>query len=102
MYVGRSFIPNCGGIIDFDGLFSFSHEGRSSISCGEFVIVCSRAQPTIAHLLRSLATNNMLRYGAHLRGTCAFWLARRKELFDQIHVLDSLHLFFTLSAANLQ
>ena len=47
-------------------------------------------------------TNKMLRYGAHLRGTRAFWLARRKELIDQIEVLGSPHAFFTLSAADLQ
>lgn len=47
-------------------------------------------------------TNNMLRYKAHLRGTRAFWLAQRKELIDQIQVLGTPHVFFMLSAADLQ
>jgi hypothetical protein len=44
----------------------------------------------------------MIRYGAKLRGTRAYWHARRNELIDMIRVKGSPHLFFTLSAADLQ
>ena len=50
---------------------------------------------------KSLA-HNMMRYGAGLRGTRAYWLARRRELLDMIRIRGSPHLFFTLSAADLQ
>lgn len=50
---------------------------------------------------RQLASK-MMRYATSLRGTRAFWLARRKELMDMITVKKSPHLFFTLSAADLQ
>lgn len=46
--------------------------------------------------------NTMIRYGAKLRGTRAYWLARRHELMDMIRVQGTPHLFFTLSAADLQ
>lgn len=46
--------------------------------------------------------NRMIRYGAQLRGTRAYWLARRSELIDMIRILQSPHVFFTLSAADLQ
>lgn len=45
---------------------------------------------------------NMIRYGANLRGTRAYWSARRQEVTDMIRVLGSPHVFFTLSAADLQ
>jgi hypothetical protein len=45
---------------------------------------------------------NMIRYGSHLRGTRAYWSARRGELSDAINVLGSPHVFITLSAADLQ
>ena len=61
--------------------------------------------PDIQRLLNdgdhSLALN-MMRYGAGLRGTRAYWLARRRELLDMIRIRGSPHLFFTLSAADLQ
>ncbi|KAF7293451.1 ATP-dependent DNA helicase [Mycena indigotica] len=44
----------------------------------------------------------MIRYGAKLRGTRAYWHARRNELTDMIRVKGSPHFFFTLSAADLQ
>ncbi|CAK5270706.1 unnamed protein product [Mycena citricolor] len=44
----------------------------------------------------------MIRYGTKLRGTRAFWHSRRNELTDMIRVKGSPHLFFTLSAADLQ
>jgi ATP-dependent DNA helicase PIF1 len=46
--------------------------------------------------------SKMLRYAAKLRGTRAFWLARRHELMDMIRAGTSPHAFFTLSAADLQ
>jgi hypothetical protein len=46
--------------------------------------------------------HNMTRYGAGLRGTRAYWLARRRELLDMIRIRGTPHLFFTLSAADLQ
>ncbi|KAJ3505917.1 hypothetical protein NLJ89_g7163 [Agrocybe chaxingu] len=46
--------------------------------------------------------SKMVRYGANLWGTRAFWLSRRHELLDMIRVKNSPHLFFTLSAADLQ
>lgn len=46
--------------------------------------------------------NKMVRYGASLRGTRAFWHERRQELTDMIRVVGTPHLFFTLSAADLQ
>ncbi|OBZ66500.1 hypothetical protein A0H81_13517 [Grifola frondosa] len=49
-----------------------------------------------------LLANRMIRYGAHLRGTRAYWLVRRSELIDMIHIKGSPHVFFTLSAADLQ
>jgi hypothetical protein len=44
----------------------------------------------------------MIRYGAKLRGTRAYWHARQNELIDMIRVKGSPHFFFTLSAADLQ
>ena len=61
--------------------------------------------PDIQQLLHdgdNSIAHNMIRYGAGLRGTRAYWLARRHELLDMIHILGSPHLFFTLSAADLQ
>ncbi len=46
--------------------------------------------------------NRMIRYGAQLRGTRAYWLARRAELIDTIRLKGSPHAFFTLTAADLQ
>lgn len=46
--------------------------------------------------------NKMIRYGSKLRGTRAYWLTRRQELMDMIRMKDSPHVFFTLSAADLQ
>jgi len=46
--------------------------------------------------------SKMMRYGAKLRGTRAYWLARRHELMDMIRTGTSPHAFFTLSAADLQ
>jgi ATP-dependent DNA helicase PIF1 len=46
--------------------------------------------------------HNMIRYGATLRGTRAYWSAHRSELTDAINVLGSPHAFITLSAADLQ
>lgn len=46
--------------------------------------------------------NNMIRYGAKLRGTRAYWHARRNELLDMIRIKGAPHIFFTLSAADLQ
>jgi hypothetical protein len=46
--------------------------------------------------------SKMMRYGAKLRGTRAYWLARRHELTDVIRAGTSPHAFFTLSAADLQ
>jgi ATP-dependent DNA helicase PIF1 len=46
--------------------------------------------------------STMIRYGQHLRGTRAYWLARRHEVMDMTRDLNSPHLFFTLSAADLQ
>ena len=46
--------------------------------------------------------NQMIRYGSKLRGTRAYWLARRHELMDMIRRKGSPHIFFTLSAADLQ
>ena len=43
-----------------------------------------------------------MRYGVHLRGTRAYWSARRAELTDAINILGSPHAFITLSAADLQ
>ncbi len=45
---------------------------------------------------------NMMRYGAQLRGTRAYWSARRSELMDAINILGSPHAFITLSAADFQ
>ncbi|KAF5336454.1 hypothetical protein D9611_006665 [Ephemerocybe angulata] len=44
----------------------------------------------------------MMRYGEDIRGTRAYWAARRQELIDAMRVKDSPHIFFTLSAADLQ
>lgn len=44
----------------------------------------------------------MLRYGATLRGTRAFWAQQRQELVDMIRVIGTPHLFFSLSAADMQ
>jgi ATP-dependent DNA helicase PIF1 len=46
--------------------------------------------------------NKMMRYGSSLRGTRAYWLQRRQELTDMIRQGKTPHLFFTLSAADLQ
>jgi ATP-dependent DNA helicase PIF1 len=46
--------------------------------------------------------NQMMRYGANLRGTRAFWTARRRELMDLIHEKGTPDAFCTLSAADLQ
>ena len=46
--------------------------------------------------------SKMMRYGAKIRGTRAYWLARRHELMDMIRTGKSPHAFFTLSAADLQ
>lgn len=46
--------------------------------------------------------NRMVRYGGNLRGTRAYWLARRAELIDMINMRGSPHAFFTLTAADLQ
>jgi hypothetical protein len=46
--------------------------------------------------------HNRIRYGAGLRGTRAYWLARRRELLDMIRIRGSAQPFFTLSAADLQ
>jgi hypothetical protein len=46
--------------------------------------------------------NQMVRYGSNLRGTRAYWLARRHELMDMIRMKGSPDIFFTLSAADLQ
>ncbi|KDR78546.1 hypothetical protein GALMADRAFT_243965 [Galerina marginata CBS 339.88] len=46
--------------------------------------------------------NQMILHGAKLRGTRAHWLARRHELMDMIRKKGSPHVFFTLSAADLQ
>jgi ATP-dependent DNA helicase PIF1 len=46
--------------------------------------------------------SKMMRYGAKLRGTRAYWLARRHELMDMIRTRTLPHAFFTLSAADLQ
>ena len=46
--------------------------------------------------------NQMIRYGSKLRGTRAYWLARRHELMDMIWTQSSPDVFFTLSAADLQ
>lgn len=46
--------------------------------------------------------STMIRYGQHLRGTRAYWLARQHEVMDMTRDLNSPHLFFTLSAADLQ
>ena len=46
--------------------------------------------------------NQMIRYGSKLRGTRAYWLARRQELMDMIRTKGSPDVFFTLSAADLQ
>lgn len=46
--------------------------------------------------------HNMIRYGAKLRGTRAYWSQRRYELMDMIRVIGTPHLFFTFSAADLQ
>ena len=45
--------------------------------------------------------NQMIRYGANLRGTRAYWLTRRHELMDMIRKKGSPHVFFTLIAADL-
>lgn len=50
----------------------------------------------------SSVAHNMTRYGQALRGTRAYWVARRAELMDAIHVLGTPHAFITLSAADLQ
>ena len=50
---------------------------------------------------KSLAYN-MMRYRETLRGTRTYWAARRRELLDMITVMGTPHLFFTLSAADLQ
>lgn len=63
---------------------------------------------TVAEIKAMLAegdqvlVNRMVRYGSQLRGTRAFWLARRAELTDMIRLIGSPHVFFTLSAADLQ
>jgi hypothetical protein len=46
--------------------------------------------------------HNMIRYGAGLRGTRAYWFARRRELLDMIRIRGSPQLFFTLSAVDPQ
>ncbi|KAJ3525773.1 hypothetical protein NMY22_g10434 [Coprinellus aureogranulatus] len=46
--------------------------------------------------------SKMMRYGEDLRGTRAYWAARRAELVDVMKVKGSPHIFFTLSAADLQ
>lgn len=46
--------------------------------------------------------NRMICYGNDLRGTRAYWLARRAELVDMIRMQGAPHIFFTLSAADLQ
>lgn len=47
-------------------------------------------------------SNKMIRYGGSLHGTRAYWLQRRQELMDMIRIKGAPHLFFTLSAADLQ
>lgn len=46
--------------------------------------------------------NQMIRYGANLRGTRAYWTARRHELMDFIQKKGTPEMFWTLSAADLQ
>ncbi|KAF5331234.1 hypothetical protein D9611_013064 [Ephemerocybe angulata] len=46
--------------------------------------------------------HKMMRYGESLRGTRAFWSARRNELTDAMALKKAPHIFFTLSAADLQ
>jgi hypothetical protein len=43
----------------------------------------------------------MIRYGANLRGTRAYWLTRH-ELMEMIRKKGSPHVFLTLSPADLQ
>lgn len=46
--------------------------------------------------------NKMMNYGATLRGTRAYWLARRHELADALQIQGCPAVFWTLSAADLQ
>ena len=43
---------------------------------------------------------HVMRFGAHLRGTKAYWTLRRSELTNMITQLQCPTLFFTLSAAD--
>jgi ATP-dependent DNA helicase PIF1 len=59
--------------------------------------------------IRTLLSDNdetivrqMMRYGANLRGTRAYWATRRQELMDFIREKGCPDVFWTLSAADLQ
>lgn len=49
-----------------------------------------------------LIAKQMIKFGGALRGTRAYWLARRYELLDAIQVMGCPSAFITLSAADLQ